>query len=174
MARLTLLTGGQRSGKSAMAMSLALAQSQEPVHVATARVLDGELAARVARHQQDRGEQWYNLEAPRYPSRLPLEGRVVVLDCITLWLCNIFFDLGQDPNLALGEARREWAGMMAMDSRLFVVTNEIGLGVIPADPSSRSFADLQGWFNQDLARMADSVLLMVAGLPLWLKGGMGA
>jgi adenosylcobinamide kinase / adenosylcobinamide-phosphate guanylyltransferase len=166
---LTFITGGQRSGKSTFAQQRALSLTQNPVYLATARHWDSEFSARIARHQADRGPQWHNIEEEKNISQTGLHNRVIVLDCITLWLNNFFFDNDYDVEKALSMAKKEWEAFMALGNQLIVVTNEIGMGVIPEQASARRFADLQGWMNQYIAAKADEVYLMVSGIALKIK-----
>ncbi len=168
MSRVILITGGQRSGKSEEAERLALSLSDRPVYLATAHVWDEEFRLRVERHQQRRGPQWTNIEEERRLSRHDLGGRVVLVDCITLWLTNIFFDL-QDTEKALAEAKAEFDRLVAQDATFIFVTNEIGSGGVSTDAVQRQFTDLQGWMNQYVARRADEVLLMVSGIAVKIK-----
>ena len=168
MSRVILITGGQRSGKSEKAERLALSLSDRPVYLATAHVWDEEFRQRVERHQQRRGPQWTNIEEERQLSRHDLRGRVVLVDCITLWLTNIFFDL-QDTEKALAEAKAEFDRLVAQDATFIFVTNEIGWGGVSTDAVQRQFTDLQGWMNQYVARRADEVLQMVSGIVVKIK-----
>ena len=168
MSRVILITGGQRSGKSEEAERLALSLSDRPVYMATAHVWDEEFRQRVERHQQRRGPQWTNIEEERRLSRHDLGGRVVLVDCITLWLTNIFFDL-QDTEKALAEAKAEFDRLVAQDATFIFVSNEIGSGGVSTDAVQRQFTDLQGWMNQYVARRADEVLLMVSGIAVKIK-----
>ena len=168
MSRVILITGGQRSGKSEEAERLALSLSDRPVYLATAHVWDEEFRLRVERHQQRRGPQWTNIEEERRLSRHDLRGRVVLVDCITLWLTNIFFDL-QDTEKALAEAKAEFDRLVAQDATFIFVTNEIGSGGVSTDVVQRQFTDLQGWMNQYVARRADEVLMMVSGIAVKIK-----
>ena len=168
MSRVILITGGQRSGKSEEAERLALSLSDRPVYLATAHVWDEEFRQRVERHQQRRGPQWTNIEEERRLSRHDLRGRVVLVDCITLWLTNIFFDI-QDTEKALAEAKAEFDRLVAQDATFIFVSNEIGSGGVSTDAVQRQFTDLQGWMNQYVARRADEVLLMVSGIAVKIK-----
>lgn len=169
MAEIIFITGGQRSGKSSYAQKLAEEKSDNPVYLATSRIWDEEFRERVARHKSDRGEHWENIEEEKHLSRLHLENRVVLLDCITLWLTNLFHDHNFDANLALTEAKAEWSKFIKHDFTLIVVSNEVGLGLIPEQLSVRQFVDLQGWMNQYIASTAQSVKFMVSGIPLTIK-----
>ena len=168
MSRLILITGGQRSGKSAKAEQLALSLSPTPVYVATARIWDDEFRQRVLKHQARRGPEWTNIEEERHLGSLDLTGRVVLVDCLTLWLTNLYFDC-QDVDRALSMAKEEFDRMVAHDATYIVVTNEIGLGGVSDNALQRRFTDLQGWMNQHVARQADEVLLMVSGIAVKVK-----
>jgi len=167
--RLIFITGGARSGKSRHAQELALQQSDNPVYVATARQFDDEFRQRVRRHQQDRDHRWTSLEEEKNLSRLDLTGRVVVIDCITLWLTNFFIDLRYDVDACLEACRKEIDALCRQDAQLLIVSNEIGMGVHAETEIGRKFTDLQGWMNQYIASKAGTVLLMVSGIPLIVK-----
>lgn len=169
MRKITFVTGGQRSGKSGYAQSLAESLSERPIYMATARHWDADFDARIRRHQDDRGDRWTTLEEEVQLSAHDLAGQVVMLDCITLWLTNIFTDHGFDTNVALDIAKSEWLRFIDQDFRLIVVSNEIGMGTHALDESARHFADLQGWMNQFVARHADEVVFMVSGIPVAIK-----
>lgn len=169
MAEITFITGGQRSGKSRFAQHLALEKSVSPVYLATARVWDNDFQKRIERHQNDRGEQWQTIEEQIYISNPKLDGKIVVLDCITLWLTNIFFENNSDIESSLEFAKAEWNRFVQGDFELYVVSNELGMGVHPENEIARKFADLQGWMNQYIAREANTVYLMVSGVPLLIK-----
>lgn len=169
MARIILITGGQRSGKSEEAERRALALSPTPVYIATAHIWDDEFRRRVALHQQRRGPQWTNIEEERTLSSHHLEGRVVLVDCVTLWLTNLFFDT-QDAEQALATAKADFDRLAdTPGATIILVTNEIGLGGTSENALQRHFTDLQGWMNQHIARRADEVVLMVSGIPLTIK-----
>ncbi|WP_346854330.1 bifunctional adenosylcobinamide kinase/adenosylcobinamide-phosphate guanylyltransferase [uncultured Draconibacterium sp.] len=170
MAEITLITGGQRSGKSSFAQRLAEEKSGEPVYLATARIWDTDFEARVKRHQSDRGEQWQTIEEQINISKHNLEGKTVLLDCITLWLTNIFYENKNDIERSLEIAKTEWDKFTAQNFTLIVVSNELGMGVHPENEIARKFADLQGWMNQYIAKTANEVFLMVSGIPLLVKG----
>lgn len=166
---IVLVTGGQRSGKSGYAQKLALSLTANPVYLATSRVWDEEFRERVLRHQADRGPEWTNIEEEKYLSRHDLNGHVVVIDCVTLWGTNFFFDNEGDTNRSLGELKEEFNKFTEQDAYLIFVTNEIGLGGVSPDAVQRRFTDLQGWLNQYIASRADEVVLMVSGIPMKVK-----
>lgn len=167
-----LVTGGARSGKSRHAQRLAESLGPARTYVATAQPLDEEMAARIRRHQDDRGPGWRTLEEPLdLPGVLAARGagEVVLVDCLTLWLSNVLLARGEDADLwpdlhALRDVVR------ASPSHLIFVTNEVGLGVVPMTPLGRRFVDWSGWLSQALEPALDRVVLVVAGLPLHLKG----
>jgi adenosylcobinamide kinase/adenosylcobinamide-phosphate guanylyltransferase len=169
MKRIILITGGQRSGKSTKAEELALSLSSNPVYVATAHIWDEEFQERVHRHQERRGPQWDNIEEEIMLSRHNLEGRVAVIDCITLWLTNIFFANNSDVEASLNLAKAEFDKFTQSDATYIFVTNEIGLGGVSENALQRKFTDLQGWMNQFIAQKADEVILMVSGIPIKIK-----
>lgn len=164
-----LITGGQRSGKSKYAQQLAIQESDKPIYLATARAWDTEFTMRINKHKYDRGNQWETIEEDRYLGELQLHKQTILLDCVTLWLTNIFHDMHYQVKPALEEAKREWDAFTRKDNRLYVVTNEIGMGIIPENEAARKFTDLQGWMNQYIAQKADKVIFMVSGIPLDLK-----
>lgn len=168
MKKIILITGGQRSGKSQYAERLALSLSPHPVYVATAHVWDEEFRQRVAKHQVRRGDEWDNIEEEKYLSRHDLTGRVAVIDCITLWCTNFFFEL-QDVEKALAALKDEFNRFTAQDATFIFVTNEIGSGGVSDNAVQRQFTDLQGWMNQYVAQHADEVILMVSGIPMKIK-----
>lgn len=171
---LYFITGGQRSGKSSYAQKLALEKSDNPVYLATARIWDEDFRQRVQRHQSDRGAEWTNLEETVNISDAGVTGRVVVLDCITLWLTNLFFD-HQEKSVdeVLTMAKAEFDRLLKKEATLIVISNEIGLGGHAESAVARRFTDLQGWMNQYIASLADEAVLMVSGLPLKLKEAKG-
>jgi adenosylcobinamide kinase/adenosylcobinamide-phosphate guanylyltransferase len=168
----TLVLGGARSGKSAFAQGAAEAKAAEAggrlVMVATAQAFDSEMAERIDRHRSDRGGAWTTVEAP-----LDLSGAldglgagdVVVVDCLTLWLSNLMLD-GRDPAAAAVELA---ATVGRFEGTLWLVSNEVGFGIVPDNALARRFRDEAGRLHQALAQAADAVSLVVAGLSLRLK-----
>ncbi len=168
--RLTLVLGGARSGKSRYAESLVTRCAPPWLYLATAEALDDEMRARIAHHRSRRDPNWRTVEAPRdLPEALAAlasTGQPIVIDCLTLWLSNMLLahadlDAAQDRFLAaLAEA----------PGPVVVVSNEVGLGIVPDTSLGREFRDAQGRLNQAVAAMANHVVLVAAGLPLVLKG----
>jgi adenosylcobinamide kinase/adenosylcobinamide-phosphate guanylyltransferase len=164
-----LVTGGARSGKSRYAQELALSQSAHPVYVATAKIWDDDFAQRIQRHKDERGGEWINYEEPLQVSRLPLDGHTVVIDCVTLWLTNFFEQHAYDARQALAALQAEISALRQMAGTFIIVTNEIGMGMHADTAAGRKFTDLQGWANQYIARIAQTVVLMVSGIPVVIK-----
>ncbi len=169
MSKITFITGGQRSGKSAYAQELALKYSNRPVYLATSRIWDAEHAKRIERHKADRDERWENLEEEKFISRHDFSNKVVLIDCITLWLTNFFFDEKSDIDKSLELAKKEFNTLIQQDAHFIIVSNEIGLGGMPENEIQRKFTDLQGWMNQYIGATADEVFLMVSGIPVKVK-----
>ena len=168
MRKIILITGGQRSGKSGEAERLALSLSDSPVYLATAHVWDEEFRERVRRHQERRGPQWTNIEEERQLSRHDVTGRVVVIDCVTLWLTNFFFETSEVES-TLATAKAEFDRFTAQEATFIFVTNEIGSGGVSENAIQRRFTDLEGWMNQYIAQKADEVILMVSGIAVKVK-----
>lgn len=171
MKRIVLVTGGQRSGKSGYAQQRALSLSPNPVYLATSRVWDEEHRQRILRHQAGRGPEWTNIEEEKFLSTCRLDGRVVVIDCVTLWGTNFYFDNRGDVELSLRQIKEEFARFTRQEAYFIFVTNEIGLGGVSENEVQRKFADLQGWVNQFISSQADEVVLMVSGIPVKVKPG---
>ena len=170
MKKVILITGGQRSGKSTKAEELALSLSKHPVYLATAHIWDDEFRERVKKHQERRGPEWTNIEEEINLSRHDLTGRVVVIDCITLWLTNLFYQFDSKVDITLESAKKEFDAFTQHDATYIFVTNEIGLGGVSTNQLQRKFTDLQGWMNQYIAKKADEVILMVSGIAVKVKG----
>ena len=168
MSKVILITGGQRSGKSSEAERLALSLTDKPVYMATARIWDDEFRERVRIHQERRGPQWTNIEEERQLSRHDVTGRVVVIDCVTLWLTNYFFE-DTDVSQTLAAAKAEFDRFIKQDATFIFVTNEIGSGGTSDNALQRRFTDLEGWMNQYIAQRANEVILMVSGIAVKIK-----
>lgn len=162
------MLGGARSGKSRYAESLITALPPPWAYVATAEAGDEEMAERIKAHRARRSEDWRTLEAPRdlVTAVAACEEMPVLIDCLTLWLSNLMLaEADIDP-----EVERLEKALAAAVAPVVMVANEVGSGIVPDHPLGRRFRDLQGTLNQRLAAGADRVVLMVAGLPLALKG----
>ncbi len=163
------ITGGQRSGKSSYAQQIALSLSENPVYLATSRIWDEEHQKRIERHKADRGTEWTNIEEEKQLSNHRLENRVVLVDCVTLWATNFFFDNNSDVDLSLAMIKEEFDKLIQQEAQFIFVSNEIGLGGTSENKAQRLFMDLQGWINQYIASKANKVYLMVSGIPLRVK-----
>jgi adenosylcobinamide kinase/adenosylcobinamide-phosphate guanylyltransferase len=171
MKRITLLTGGSRSGKSKHALELA-ASYHNKAFIATAEATDDEMRARIERHRRERDSSYLTVEEPVDPAvalkELPEEIEVAVLDCITVWLGNLFYR----EKITDGTCPEIDAFMDMLEAppcHLIVVTNEVGMGVIPADSATRLFRDTAGSVNQILAKRAHEVIFSVSGIPMRVK-----
>ncbi|MDM8158754.1 bifunctional adenosylcobinamide kinase/adenosylcobinamide-phosphate guanylyltransferase [Labilibaculum sp. K2S] len=164
-----LITGGQRSGKSLFAEDLALSLNDQPVYLATSRIWDEAHRERIEIHKNRRGNQWTTIEEEKFLSQHDFTGKVVLLDCITLWINNFFFDNGEDDKKSLLEATQELENIFAQNCNWIIVTNELGLGGYPGNKIAMRFNDLQGSINQYIAKRADRVTLIISGLPLEIK-----
>ena len=147
MKRIILITGGQRSGKSSFAENKAHELTTSPVYLATARIWDEEFRKRVERHQKNRGPEWINIEEEKELSRHQVKDNVVLIDCVTLWCTNFFFDLDADVEVALQAVKQEFDNFIRQDATFIFVTNEIGSGAVSENAIQRRFTDLQGWMN---------------------------
>jgi adenosylcobinamide kinase / adenosylcobinamide-phosphate guanylyltransferase len=167
---LTLVLGGARSGKSRYGEGLIAALPPPWTYVATAEALDAEMAERIAAHRARRGPQWRTIEVPHdlATALADCETTPVLVDCLTLWLSNHML---ADADIDLEMARLEDA-LAAAKTLIVLIANEVGSGIVPDHPLGRKFRDLQGVLNQRMAARADRVVLVVAGLPLALKGSL--
>lgn len=167
--KITLVTGGQRSGKSSHAQKLALSLSSNPVYLATSAIWDDEHRERIDRHKADRGSEWTNIEELKDLQNIDVQNRVVVIDCVTLWCTNFFTDFEGNTLLSLEAVTSRFDEFVAQDAQFIFVTNEIGLGGISANTLQRRFTDLIGWVNQYIASKSDEVILMVSSIPMKIK-----
>jgi len=163
-----LITGGARSGKSRYAEARACAFTGRPIYIATAEALDQEMAERIALHRTRRGPEWIEREVPLDLAQALIEtdgAGARLVDCLTLWLSNLL------------HANRDWSQAVAeladslcrQHSPVILVTNEVGLGIVPDNALARTYRDAAGHMNQTIARVADEVEFVVAGLPMKLK-----
>ncbi len=168
MAEVWLVLGGARSGKTTRALAIA-GQYQNPIYVATAEARDGEMQDRIARHRAERGPQWTTVEAPfdLCAALKAADGKrkAILVDCLTLWLSNLM-EAGRSPE---EEAQTLVATLSGLTAVVVLVSNEVGLGIVPDNALARAFRDAQGRLNQTVAAAADHVELIVAGLPLTIK-----
>lgn len=165
----TLVLGGARSGKSAFAERLIGEMSLAKVYLATATAGDDEMQSRIAQHRKQRGEGWITIEEPLALvdtlTRESTIGRVILVDCLTLWLSNLMM-AERDPDV---EAKRLVRFLDVSRYPIVFVSNEVGLGLVPETPIGRAFRDAQGRLNQTIAAAVNNVAFVAAGLPLWLK-----
>lgn len=179
----TLVLGGARSGKSAYAEKLAVASGKEVIYIATAHAGDGEMAVRIAHHQRRRPATWTTIEEPlalgATVQRWAAPGRLVLVDCLTLWLSNLMFSGGTEyPEVGAIELptrfHEERAALLgALEHAagdVVLVSNEVGMGIVPYGAISRAFSDEAGRLNQSVAAVCDNALFVAASLPLVLKG----
>ena len=169
----SLIIGGGRSGKSSYAQDYALNVSEgtsSRAYIATAEPIDREMKERIAAHQKDRADRFITIEEPldlaQAIRELPPSVEVCVVDCLTVWLGNLLYhkrDTSQEIQSLIAVLKNPPCDIL-------LVTNETGLGIIPSDAESRAFRDIAGWMNQDIAAISKNVILLVAGLPLALKG----
>jgi adenosylcobinamide kinase/adenosylcobinamide-phosphate guanylyltransferase len=168
---LTLILGGARSGKSRYAQALARSLSAEPWYVATSRLWDDDHRARIERHREERGGTFHTVEAELDLCAVPLAGKVAVIDCVTLWLSNLIADYQGDVERCRDFAEQQVDGLVSRrDATLLIVSNELGQSLHAPTELGRKFVDLQGLVNQYIAARADAVVLLVAGIPLYVKG----
>lgn len=166
---LTLVLGGARSGKTAYAEKLAVARGAERTYLATAQALDDEMAMRIAIHRKERGQGWQTVEEPLDLERALSEiDQVVLIDCLTLWLSNLLH-AELSPNKA---ARGLLRALEQRPHDTIIVSNEVGMNLVPETALGRRFRDAQGTLNQMIAARAGRVIFVAAGLPLALKGSL--
>ena len=169
-----LVLGGARSGKSGFALNAGNALGRKRWFLATAQAGDEEMAERIRRHRAERGPEWTTIEEPFLVAETILAvdapDTVILVDCLTLWLSNLFMKYGQDQD-AVEEAVSALCSVLSrIRGTVIVVSNEVGLGIVPTDALSRRFRDTAGRMNRLVAEKAVRVTVVLAGLPLVLKG----
>jgi adenosylcobinamide kinase/adenosylcobinamide-phosphate guanylyltransferase len=168
------ITGGCRSGKSRFALDYANQHFSKKLYLATCEALDEEMVQRIDHHKKMRGPEWQTIEEPveivNKIRQYGDEGDVILLDCMTLWLSNLLMRRKNDPEV-MDEVNRFIDTVKQIPASLIIVSNEVGMGIVPADPLSRRFRDLSGMANQKIVEVAETVVFMISGLPLFLKGG---
>ena len=167
---LTLILGGARSGKSRHAQQLVETSALPVTLIATAQARDAEMAARIARHRAERPADWQTVEEPLHLAAALQQaagaGQCVLVDCLTLWMMNLL----EAGETVFAQERAALLNLLpTLAGEILLVSNEVGLGIIPLGELSRRFVDEAGWLNQDVACLADNVSFIVAGLPLVLK-----
>src|SRR5512138_1739795 len=179
MGRLTLILGGARSGKSSYAQTLAEGFGKSVTFLATAQALDEEMSARIQKHRRERPGGWETLEVPfEVASHISqIKSEIVILDCITLLVTNVMMQFVKDDLVEetsfMQAVQKEVAALIenvhAQQQEWLIVSNEVGLGLVPPYQMGRVYRDVLGWANQRLAREADKVVFMVAGIPMVVK-----
>ncbi len=166
-----LLTGGSRSGKSSYALELA-EQYKKKVFIATAQAMDDEMKARISKHREERGESYQTIEEPLEVAKAIASiddgNSVILLDCLTVWLGNLLYHLQTEE-----EREQRLSGFLKLlqspPCDIIVVTNEVGMGIVPENELARKFRDAAGHLNQQVAKLADKVVFMVSGIPMTIK-----
>jgi adenosylcobinamide kinase/adenosylcobinamide-phosphate guanylyltransferase len=173
----TLVLGGVRSGKSRWAQELAI-EAARVAYVATAQPCDAEMTEKIRRHRAERPISWCTFEEPLEIGRLIAEYApafdVMIIDCLTIFVANLQQEAGADPSRMALRIEDLLQALRALRTSVVLVSNEVGSGVVPPYPAGRKFRDALGKLNQQVAGIADNVVLLVAGLPLTLKGTVGA
>jgi adenosylcobinamide kinase/adenosylcobinamide-phosphate guanylyltransferase len=171
--RLIFITGGCRSGKSRFALDYANQHYSKKLYLATSEILDEEMVRRVEEHKKSRGKEWLTVEEPigvvEKIEQYQKQVEVILLDCITLWLSNLLLKWNDEEKVRM-EIERFTRALKEVWASLILVSNEVGMGIVPVDPLGRRFRDLSGMANQRIAEVADTVILMVSGMPIFLKG----
>ncbi|MEN9563015.1 MAG: hypothetical protein RIR73_1259 [Chloroflexota bacterium] len=180
MSKITLILGGARSGKSSYALKLAKEAHQPVTFIATAQASDDEMSARIQKHKAERPAAWQTLELPLLvaPNISQIKSHVVILDCVTLWITNLMMPFVNDElvdeapfmQAAQAETKALVAAIRKTEQEWLIVSNEVGLGLVPPYQMGRVYRDGLGWVNQRLAQEADTVFFMVAGIPMMVKG----
>jgi adenosylcobinamide kinase/adenosylcobinamide-phosphate guanylyltransferase len=168
------ITGGCRSGKNRFALDYANQHFSKKLYLATCEALDEEMAQRIEHHKKMRGPEWQTIEESiaivndirEYGDKV----EVILFDCITLWLSNLLIKWNSDSRI-MDEVDRFIDVIKQSQTSLVIISNEVGMGIVPADPLSRRFRDLSGITNQRIAEVVDTVIYMVSGIPTFLKGG---
>lgn len=177
MATTTLITGGVRSGKSRFAEQRALQHGAPLCYLATAQALDGEMDERISRHRARRGNDWQTVEEPlalpQTLARLDGSCNAILVDCITLWLTNLLLMRERTDaeleEMILGDVHRLATTLRGMGTPVLLVTNEVGMGIVPEHHLGRLFRDIAGQANQILAATCSEVYALISGIPLKLK-----
>ena len=171
MTRHVLVLGGARSGKTSFAERLSIRAGSKPVYLATAQALDGEMRDRVESHKRGRDAQFATLEEPLALAdaivRASADHDVILVDCLTLWITNLLVS-GEDVSSAVGQLGATL--VQTKRAKVVLVSNEVGMGIVPDNAMARTFRDLAGSAHQRLAEICDDVYFVIAGLPMTLKG----
>jgi adenosylcobinamide kinase/adenosylcobinamide-phosphate guanylyltransferase len=174
--KVVFITGGARSGKSSFALKETERTEGHKVYIATAEALDDEMSARIEKHKRERSEEWQTIEEPydlgKALGSIEDHVAVVLIDCLTLWTSNILIKYEHDPPVIEELIDGLIDSIMTLKDRIavYIVSNEVGMGIVPDNPLSRTFRDLAGRLNQKVATFSDEVYLVMSGLPLKIKG----
>ena len=167
------ITGGCRSGKSRYALHYANQHFSRKLFMATCEALDEEMVQRIENHKKVRGTEWQTIEEPieivRKIRESGRDGEVILIDCLTLWLYNLLTKWDNDLKI-IDETEKLIKTIKQSPASFILVSNEVGMGIVPADPLSRRYRDLLGTMNQKIAEALDTVIFMVSGIPIFLKG----
>jgi adenosylcobinamide kinase/adenosylcobinamide-phosphate guanylyltransferase len=172
--RLTLITGPARSGKTRLAVQWAKTFPIPRAYIATAQNLDEEMNERIRKHREERKSAFLTFEEPlTLTSRLEKIGKkfsIVIVDCLTLWLSNLLGEAGEEGQSIQRTTADFLALLKKLETPVILIGNEVGWGIVPDNPLARTFRDVSGRLNQEIAQIADQVILMVAGIPMIIKG----
>ncbi len=168
-----LVLGGAKSGKSRFALNVCNSSNRERILLATAQALDQEMEERIRRHKVERGDGWHTVEEPLKVAEtigsLDSKDTVILLDCLTLWLNNLYMEYGEDQE-AIDKAIENLALQLTnIQGTVVMVSNEVGMGIVPDNQLSRTYRDTAGYMNQRIARLSGKVVAVLAGIPLVLK-----
>lgn len=173
MGRIVLVTGGARSGKSSFALEEALKHSGKRIFIATALALDNEMKDRIRKHRAERGKEFTTIEEPldltSRLSSLPGEVEVAVVDCLTVWLGNLFHQWGNNEEGVKHEVEKLIGTLPGIHFRLILVTNEVGFGIVPENKLARRYRDMLGFLNRKIAQEAHTVYCCICGIPVCIK-----
>ncbi len=174
MRKITLVTGGVRSGKSSFAVSYAQNKDGNKVFIATAVPFDDEMRIRVENHRVERGKLFETVEEPyelaAAITHVHSRYSITVVDCLTVWMGNLFYKYEQNTGLISAEIDKLVMALNSVQSEIIIVTNEVGWGIVPENKLARDFRDMNGLLNQKVAAIADNVILSVSGIQVNIKG----
>lgn len=171
--RVIFITGGCRSGKSRFALDYANRHYLKKIYLATCEPLDEEMVRRIELHKKARGSEWQTVEEPiaivDRARQLGMKDQVILVDCITLWISNLLMKWDDEAKI-MKEVEQLLEAVNKNPSSFIFVSNEVGMGIVPAEPIARRFRDLAGTINQRIGEVADTMVFMISGIPLFLKG----
>ncbi len=171
MKKITLITGGARSGKSSFALDIALEYDKRGF-IATAIPFDDEMKKRIKNHQAERENKFVTVEEPHNLAEaiteLQDDVNVIIIDCISVWLGNLLFKHGETEN-KFDEVNKFYNQLNKINCDIIIVTNEVGMGIIPDNKLARNYREIAGFVNKQIAKFADEVILMISGIPLKIK-----